>query len=416
MHAAKAHARTSLISLAVGIVLLAGGLLDVRSGWAWFAAHGIVLTLGCVMAGLAALHAYTLTALARTTFPERPVAIASWLWLAGTMGIAMYALLPWGWAEYIGWLGAVVFTAGATMWSVQVMKHAPKKGLVDMAKDKLTKGDDACLKHVHFSHRFLPIGSMLLIAALIVGGLWGGRLYDAAIHIIVVGYGLLSIYGLSHFWVPRLSGIPAIAAGAIKGELHTTLLGIVGVTTGFIVGVDTTVGRGFLVGLGPMVFLGFFVWMGVLGANIMKNKSPSNSVRPEFVYIPWTFSAVFWLVAAVLMGIFLNVLPDTMMELYPTLRFAHLHVGLVGGAIQLLLGLMTRMVPMHLGRAPPRFGSGMKGSFYLFNAALAFAVFGRFEGIFDIWVLLGFAGFTVSLGMYGAVMAPFFSRKGMPTA
>ncbi len=416
MHAAKAHARTSLVSLAVGLVLLVAGLLGVQSDWAWFAAHGIVLMLGSVMAGLAGLHAYTLPALARTTFPERPVAISAALWLAGVMAIGFAVLLPWSWTAYVGWLGTAVFAAGATIWSVQVMKHAPKKGLVDMETDKLTKGDDACLKHVHFSHRFLPIGALLILPALIVGGVWGGRIYDAAIHIIVVGYGLLSIYGLSHFWVPRLSGIPAIAAGAIKGELHTTLLGIVGVTTGFIIGVDTAVGQGFLVGLGPMVFLGFFVWMGVLGANIMKNKSPTNSVRPEFVYIPWTFSAVFWLVAAVLMGIFLNVLPEIMTDLYPALRFAHLHVGLLGGAVQLLLGLMTRLIPMHGGRAPPRFGSAMKGSFYMLNLGLAFAVFGRFGGIDDLWLLIGLAVITISLGMYAVAMAPFFSRRKVVAA
>ncbi len=416
MHAAKAHARTSLVSLALGLVLLVAGLLEVQPDWAWFAAHGVVLMLGSVMAGLAALHAYTLPALARTTFPERPVALSANLWLAGTLALAFAVLLPWSWTRYIGWLGTAVFAAGATIWSIQVMKHAPKKGLVDMDADKLTKGDDACLKHVHFSHRFLPIGAILLMPALLIGGVWGGRLYDAAIHIIVVGYGLLSIYGLSHFWVPRLSGIPAIAAGAIKGELHTSLLGIVGITAGFIIGVDTRVGQGFLVGLGPMVFLGFFVWMGVLGANIMKNKSPTNSVRPEFVYIPWTFSAVFWLVAAVLMDIFLNVLPDTMQDKYAALRFTHLHVGLLGGAIQLLLGLMTRLIPMHGGRAPPRFGSAMKGSFYLLNLGLAFMVFGRFEAIDDPWLIGGLGIVTISLGMYAVAMARFFSRPKVATA
>ncbi len=416
MHAATAHARTSLISLAIGLLLLVGGLTGLNPDWAWYSAHGIVLMLGTVMAGLAGLHAYTLPALARTSFPERPVAIAAKLWLAGTLAIAFAVLLPMEWTRFVGWLGTAVFAAGATIWSIQVMKHAPKKGLVDMETDKLTKGDDACLKHVHFAHRFLPIGAILLLPALIVGGLWGDRIYDAAIHIIVVGYGLLSIYGLSHLWVPRLSGIPAIAAGAIKGELHTSLLGIVGITAGFIIGVDTPVGQGFLVGLGPMVFLGFFVWMGVLGANIMKNKSPTNSVRPEFVYIPWTFSAVFWLVAAVLMGIFLNVLPDSMQEIYGSLRFTHLHVGLLGGAVQLLLGLMTRLIPMHGGRPPPRFGSAMKGSFYLLNLGLSFAAFGRFGGVDDPWLLIGLAVITVSFGMYAVAMAPFFSRPKVASA
>ena len=43
---------------------------------------------------------------------------------------------------------------------------------------------------------------------------------------------------------------------------------------------------------GVSTFLGTFTFMGVLGANIMKNKSQTQRVTPQFAYIPWTFAGV----------------------------------------------------------------------------------------------------------------------------
>lgn len=419
VHATRSLLITAMVSFILGILLLLGGFLclDESCGqFAWFRVHGLVLMLGTVLPALAALHAWTLDKLAGAPMPEAKSALAAKLWLVGVVVITLGMTIgPSVMLQVFGLVGFAIVTAGATFWSIQVMKHAPKKGLTDFARDPLTKGDDACLKHVHFAHRFLPIGMILLLAAAIAAEMSGAAFVQglrlASIHIIVVGYGMLSMYGISHFWIPRLSGIPAIAAGAIKGELHTSLLGIVGITAGFLVGVNTGVGRGLLVGLGPMVFLGFFVWMGVLGANIMKNKSPTNSVRPEFVYIPWVFSSVFWAVTAVLMGLFLNGLPESMSHLFPALRFTHLHVGLLGGAIQLLLGLGTRQIPLAVGQKPPRFGSSMKGSFYLFNIGLAMAIYGRFDGIGDVWVTGGLLVVIVSLLLYLKVMLPFFAPR-----
>ncbi len=416
MDAVRALTRTSLVSLAVGFVTLAVGLSGLVPG-AWFTSHGLVLTLGCVLPGLAAMHAFTLKRLANTTFDEPRAVLAANLWLAGALLTAFRPIGPgplWG----VGAFGTLFLVAGATLWSIQVMKRAPKSGLVDMDRDPLTKGDDACLKHVHFAHRFLPLGLLVLLVAsgFPAGHLLGGRIFVAAMHIIVIGYGLLSMYGISHFWVPRLSGIPAIAAGAIKGELHTSLLGIVGVTVGFLVGADTSIGRGILVGLGPFVFLGFFVWMGVLGANIMKNKSPTNSVRPEFVYIPWIFSSVFWAVTAVLMGIFINALPASMSHLYGALRFTHLHSGLLGGAVQLLLALIVRQLPMVQGRQPPRFDAKMKLSFYAFNAGIAMVMFGRFASPTGTWLVAGFGVVALGLGLFTWAMAPFIKPRGPATA
>ncbi len=411
MDAVRALTRTSLVSLAVGFLALAIGLSGLVPG-AWFTSHGLVLTLGCVLPGLAAMHAFTLQRLAGTTFDGPRAAMAANLWLAGALLTAFRPVGPGPlWA--VAAIGTVLLVAGATLWAIQVMARAPKSGLTDMDKDPLTKGDDACLKHVHFAHRFLPLGLLVLLVAsgFPDGNIWGARIFTAAVHILVIGYGLLSMYGLSHFWVPRLSGIPAIAGGAIKGELHTTLLGIVGVTVGFLIGHDTSVGRGFLVGLGPFVFLGFFVWMGVIGANIMKNKSPSNSVRPEFVYIPWIFSSVFWAVTAVLMGIFINALPEQMEHLRGALRFTHLHSGLLGGAIQLLLALVTRQLPMVQGMQPPRFDAKMKLSFYAFNAGIALAMFGRFASPTDTWLVAGFAVIAASLGLFVWAMAPFIKPR-----
>ena len=168
-------------------------------------------------------------------FAGTQLALPTWapaVWMLGTLLMAAGSF-----AEVATLLGATAWLAAMMPMAIQAMKHAPKETLVN--DDPLTKGDDACFKHLVFAHRFLPIGLLLLLAGAIAALWWpvaAQRLHVSAMHVLIIGYGLLVTYGVSHLWVPRFSGIPAIAAGAIKGELHTTLLGLTGLVLGFLTG------------------------------------------------------------------------------------------------------------------------------------------------------------------------------------
>lgn len=327
------------------------------------------------------LAGFVLDAYAR--FAGRPLAVPAWsgpAWMAGTLAMTFPSL-----HEALLLVGAVAWLASMLPVAIQAMKHAPKETLV--SDDPLTKGDDACFKHLVFAHRFLAIGLLLLVAGA-ASWFWpvaAHRLGVSAMHVLVIGYGLLASYGLAHLWVPRFSGIPAIAAGAIKGELHSTLLGLTGLVLGFLTGIT-----GIMAGLGFFVFVGFFTFMGVIGANMMKNKSKTHQVTPEFVYIPFTFTAVFWLISAVLMGLFLNVVPDLFADRYGDLVHLHLVAGILGGFVQLGIGLLTRGLPMAADVAPPRFQGNLRGAFFAFNGGLV------------LWLAAGFSNSpwaTAGLGL-----------------
>jgi hypothetical protein len=303
--------------------------------------------------------------------------------------------------------GLVLVGAGGATTGL-VLALAPRRGrtVVDTARDPLTKGDDASFAQVRFAHYFLPVGLLASWLGRTLDAPWSRGATLAGDHLLLAGYGLLSLYGLSHLWVPRLSGVPAIAAGAIKGELHSSLLGLVLLSAGFAASV-----RGLVIAGGLCLFFGAFTFMGVLGANIMKNKSPTQRVTPEFTYVPWTFAGSFWLIAGVLLGVFLNAVPDVLAPKAQALRFAHAHLLLLGGFTLLLLGYAHRILPAWLGTAPPTFRRTRLG-FYLLNAAVALLVLGRLAGDGRGGATLaGSASATAGLAAWFFSLAPYLGDR-----
>ncbi|HUR62577.1 MAG TPA: hypothetical protein VM286_09475 [Candidatus Thermoplasmatota archaeon] len=401
---------SSIAGLAVGTALAVLGLTGLPG--AWSGAHGIVLLFGFLVPALESLNLHALARLVR--HPVNPLAekVAAQLLGTGTVLLALGAWLvpiaPTPAYVLLG-LGALVLLAASGMLTGIVLKAAPRRGtsVVDLARDPLTKGDDACVAQVRFAHFFLPLG-VLGVALSAPWWAWGsaaGPVFLAMVHVLLVGYGLVSIYALSHFWVPRLSGVPAIAAGAIKGELHSTLLGIVLLVGGFLLRLlpaGHAASTGLLIMGGVCVFIGTFTFMGVLGANIMKNKSPTQRVTPEFAYVPWAFAGVFWVIAGVLMGIFLNAVPGLLAAKWGALRFTHVHSVLTGGAAQLFLGYLLRVAPRDKGLPPAPFAQGRWG-FYSWNLGTALLLWGALAAS-GTATLAGALLITVGLGAWFIIL------------
>jgi hypothetical protein len=379
--ASRALRNAALAGLALSLALALAGTFRLGSPWLagdWYAAHGVVVLFAFLVPALESLNLHALETLAGRAVDARRQRLAGRLLLAGSIVLGVGAWMGSGSAiaaRLAMAMGTLALLAACGMLTGAVLKVLPRRGesVVDTQRDPLTKGDDACLQQVKFAHFFLPLGVLGLAVAgpwWQWGGAWARPVYLAGSHVLLVGYGLVSVYALSHFWVPRLSGVPAIAAGAIKGELHSTLLGIVLLTAGFLASV-----KGLLIAGGAFVFLGTFTFMGVLGANIMKNKSPTQRVTPEFVYVPWVFAGVFWVIAGVLLGIFLNAVPALFIDRLPALRFTHVHAVVLGGAAQLFLGFLLRIAPRDLARPPPAFGRTRWG-FYAWNLGCALLLAG----------------------------------------
>lgn len=379
MSAARPLATAALLGLVLAALVGVLSVLPWADGFTLDRTHGVLAVYGFLLPALAAFTAHALGAILGRPVNGRKARLLSFLWMGGSLlAAAALAFLDGLALGLVLGVAGVVLLGAAGMTTGTLLKSIPKRGqsVVDGARDPLTKGDDACAAHLRFAQFFLPLG-VLLDLAMRMPGLGDfphqGGIQLAGLHLIGA-HALVSCYGLSHLWVPRLSGVPAIAAGAIKGELHSTLLAVVLLTFGFAFGL-----RGLLIAGGAFAFLGAFTFMGVIGANIMRNKSKTQRVTPEFTYIPWAFTAVFWLMSGVLLGIFLNVVPDVFAESASSLRFTHVHIALLGGAGQLLLALAWRIMPAGRGASPPPFRGPAKLTYYALNVGLVLLIAGHFQ-------------------------------------
>jgi hypothetical protein len=407
---ARPLVNASLGGLLVAALAAVAALVPRLSTLALGQAHAVLSLFLFLLPALAAVTAHALEAVLARPLPAGKARRLAILWSAGALLLAGVAAVGTGREAAVRaglGLGALVLTAAAGMTTGTLLKALPRRGesVVDVARDPLTKGDDACATQLRFAQFFLPLGVALVAFA---GPWWGWespwahRTYLAGVHLLAA-HVLVACYGLAHLLVPRLSGVPAIAAGAIKGELHSTLLATVLLVAGFLSGL-----RGLVIAGGAFAFLGAFTFMGVIGANLMRNKSRTQRVTPEFTYIPWAFAAVFWLLSGVLLGIFLNVVPDLFAPHRDALRFTHVHVALLGGAGQLLLALAWRIVPASRGVPPPPFARGRWG-FWGLNLGLAVLLAGRFRDeavpltflAGAVLVVLGLAASFMTLARHG---------------
>lgn len=410
--AVRPFLQASLGALALALVL--GVVAPLAEGTAFAAhhlgqAHLVLAVFGALLPALAAGHLHGLAALHGRVAPAAKAKVAALAWALGSATLALALAFAGGAVRLPAlMLGAIVLAGAAVLTMLLLLRLLPRRGqsVVDVARDPLTKGDDASLAQARFAQSMLVPAVVATVAA---GPWWGWdaqwapRTWLAGLHLLLAGHALLSTYSITHLWVPRLSGVPAIAAGAIKGELHSSLLGLLLLVLGFAL--DST---GLAIAGGAFLFLGCFTWMGVLGANIMRNKSKTQRVTPEFTYIPWVFTGVFWLVCGVLLGVFLNAVPDAFTGRLPALRFTHAHSVLLGGIVQVGLGLAMRIVPMARGGAPLPFHRG-KWAFYALNVGLALMVLGEMDddsgNLYFLWggllAAAGLAAAFMSLALHG---------------
>ncbi len=417
-----APARTLILlalgNLLAGILMAVAGTLGI-GGLAWFGAHEALLLFGFLLPAFLAVIVYYVAELGPRVPDGVKVVRIGWILAAGAwlLAVARLAGAADGSALLLpGWLALV---AAGGMQTGVMLKALPSRGesVVDVDRDPLTKGDDACFTQLRFAHFFLPLGLLGLAlghAPWLATSAMGAGIRLAGGHALLAGFGLFATYGVSHLVVPRYSGVPAIAAGAIKGELHSGLLGLVGLMAGFLVGANTPVGRGLVVGLGPFLFISFFTFMGVLGANIMRNKSKTQRVTREFVYVPWTFTGVFWLICGVLLGIFLGFAPQALPDFVPELRFVHVHIALLGGMAQLLLGFALRWLPAWTNQQPPLFQAS-RGAFFLFNGGFTALLIGRLAGSVDA-VLWGGVATAAGVVLLLASLRGYFPARDAASA
>jgi hypothetical protein len=369
-----------LLGAALLLSLLAAVAAGLGGGtWGWSSAQAHFIRFSFLLPVLLALH----VAIAGPYFARAPsssrIGLAVAAYIAGGIVVAAAQLVAGALARGLLILGYLVVTAGAVLQTIAIMPCLPKESLV-RAEDPITKGDDACFKHITFAHRFLPLAMLLttfaVVAQVTAGSAWAMRGVLAASHMLLIGYALLTLYGTTQLLVPRLAQRPPVAAGAIKGQLHSSLPGILLIPIGLLLGYEDGWGRGLLLAGGSFLFIGAFTYMGVLGANIMRNKSRTQRITPEYSHLPWVFSGVLWILCGLLMGWFLPAASAQIPAYLAAARHAHVMLLFVGGVAQMLIGLAPRIL-----ESDPRKARAFQGiprwSFLLFNGGMITSIVGH---------------------------------------
>lgn len=161
----------------------------------------------------------------------------------------------------------------------------------------------------------------------------------AITHTMVLGWGCMVIFGASHQLVPVL----------IEGKLHSEKLAY---ATFFLAAIGI-----------PILVVGFYIFeMGILSklggglvvlsvltylSNIFLSITESKKKNAHTLFI---FSATFWLLLTVLLGLALvfnfsqSVFPKDSLHYLPL----HAHLGIVGWFLLLVFGVSSRLIPMFL--------------------------------------------------------------------
>ncbi|HRN93490.1 MAG TPA: cytochrome C oxidase subunit I [Chitinophagales bacterium] len=244
--------------------------------------------------------------------------------------------------------------------------------------------------YVYAAFSFL-VATLLLLTS---SGNFAGHYFHphilAITHTMALGWGCMVVFGASHQLVPVL----------IEGKLHSEKLAY---ATFYLAAVGI-----------PILVAGFYVFdMGILAkvggslvvasvltylANIFFSITESKKKNPHATFI---FSAVFWLLLTVLLGLALvfnftqSVFPNNSLHYLPL----HAHLGIVGWFLLLVFGVGSRLIPMFLisKYTNPKL---LYFICYLINAALVFYFTSFFFFDATFYVFIPIAGILLSVVLF----------------
>src|ERR1041385_1753865 len=163
--------RSGLVAAALAAVLHLGPpLLPYGFGQA----HVELSLFAFLLPAFAAMTVHALSAVLGREVPGAATRRLAIVWGAGSAILASTtAFITTGPLRLVGLgLGALAATAAAGMTTGALLRALPKRGesVVDVARDPLTKGDDACASQRRFAQFLLPLGVAL---AAFAGPWWG---------------------------------------------------------------------------------------------------------------------------------------------------------------------------------------------------------------------------------------------------
>lgn len=161
----------------------------------------------------------------------------------------------------------------------------------------------------------------------------------AITHLMALGWATMIILGASHQLVPVL----------IEGKLYSNTLGYISFILAAI-GIPLLVYGFYVFNMGePAKWGGRFVLLAILTYLINLGISISKS-KNESIHAIYVFTSVVWLFLTAFLGLFLvynfttDLLPDNSLHYLPL----HVHAGIVGWFLLMVIGVSSRLIPMFL--------------------------------------------------------------------
>ena len=211
---------------------------------------------------------------------------------------------------------------------------------------------------------FSTLGLLLILfRADLLGSYFHPHLF-ALTHVAVLGWMTMIIMGALYQLVPVILNTPLYSEPIAKWTFWVFLGGIIGLAIGFSASLFTIIVPLF----GSLTYIGLLLF----SYNIIKSISTASTFNLSAQFV---ISSIFWLFLTATFGLIMAFNLSSNFLGHQSLSFLkiHIHLGLIGWFLQLVIGVSTTLLPMFFV-SHAQSDKKLKASFWLLNAGLSLLI------------------------------------------
>ena len=230
--------------------------------------------------------------------------------------------------------------------------------------------DKAPSPHVVVPHYIAAAGGFMVLGLLLIlfredllGNYFHPHLF-ALTHVAVLGWMTMIIIGALYQLVPVILNTPLFSESIAKWTFWIFLTGIIGLTIGF--------GMSSFTVIVPLFASITYIGLMTFSYNIIKSIGRASTFNMSAQFV---ISSVFWLFLTATFGLIMAFNLSNNILGHQSIAFlkVHIHLGLIGWFLQLVIGVSTTLLPMFFV-SHAQTDKKLKAAFWLLNAGLLFLV------------------------------------------
>lgn len=224
---------------------------------------------------------------------------------------------------------------------------------------------------------FLALGLLLIVFREdLLGHYFHPHLF-ALTHIAVLGWMTMIIIGALYQLVPVILNTPLYSERIAKWTFWTFLVGIIGLSLGFGASLFAVIVPTF----GTLTYIGLLLF----SYNIIKSISTASTFNMSAQFV---ITSIFWLFLTTTFGLIMafNLTGNFLGNQSFSFLKIHIHLGLIGWFLQLVIGVSTTLLPMFFV-SHAQTDKKLKASYWLLNVGLVLLIIN--------WLSVSEAGLSV---------------------